>query len=73
MVTPFGRNKYCDDEIKKTNSSLSYRFAAINKIRKSEELLLDEVKKKHSRTSPDVQFNKLSLTKLKIRPKTDYE
>ena len=29
-------------------------------------------KKKHSRTSPDVQFKEFSLTK-KTRPKTDYE
>ena len=28
--------------------------------------------KKHSRTSPDVQFKEISLTK-KTRPKTDYE
>ena len=33
----------------------------------------DEVKKKHSRTSPDVQFKELSLTKQKTRPRTDYE
>ena len=33
--------------------------------------LFDEVKK-HSRTSPDVQFKEFSLTK-KTRPKTDYE
>ena len=31
----------------------------------------DEIKK-HSRTSPDVQFKEFSLTK-KTRPKTDYE
>ena len=30
------------------------------------------LKKKHSRTSPDVQFKEFSLTK-KTRPKTDYE
>ena len=29
--------------------------------------------KKRSRTSPDVQFKKLSLTKQKTRPRTDYE
>ena len=29
--------------------------------------------KKHSRTSPDVQFKKFSLTKQKTRPRTDYE
>ena len=34
--------------------------------------LFDEVKK-HSRTSPDVQFNKFPLTKQKTRPRTDYE
>ena len=34
--------------------------------------LFDEVKK-HSRTSPDVQFKEFSLTKQKTRPKTDYE
>ena len=33
--------------------------------------LFDEVKK-HSRTSPDVQFKEFSLTK-KTRPKTEYE
>ena len=34
--------------------------------------LFDEVKK-HSRTSPDVQFEEFSLTKQKTRPRTDYE
>ena len=34
--------------------------------------LFDEVKK-HSRTSPDVQFKEFSLTKQETRPKTDYE
>ena len=34
--------------------------------------LFDEVKK-HSRTSPDVQFKEFSLTKQKTRPGTDYE
>ena len=29
--------------------------------------------KKHSRTSPDVQFKEFSLTKQKTRPRTDYE
>ena len=33
---------------------------------------LDEIKK-HSRASPDVQFKKISLTKQKPRPRTDYE
>ena len=33
----------------------------------------DEIKKKHSRTSPDVQFKEFSLTKQKTRPRTDYE
>ena len=32
----------------------------------------DEVKK-HSRTSPDVQFKEFSLTKQKPRPRTDYK
>ena len=32
----------------------------------------DELKK-HSRTSPDVQFKEFSLTKQKTRPRTDYE
>ena len=34
--------------------------------------LFDEVKK-HSRTSPDVQFEGFSLTKQKTRPGMDYE
>ena len=34
--------------------------------------LFDEVKK-HSRTSPDVQFKEFSLTKKKTRPITDYK
>ena len=34
--------------------------------------LFDEVKK-HSRTSPDVQFKEFSLTKQKTRPRKDYE
>ena len=29
--------------------------------------------KKHSRTSPDVQFKEFSLTKEKTRPRTEYE
>ena len=34
--------------------------------------LFDEVKK-HSRTTPDVQFKEFSLTKQKTIPRTDYE
>ena len=34
--------------------------------------LFDEVKK-HSRTSPDVQFKEFLLTKQKTRPRSDYE
>ena len=34
--------------------------------------LFDEVKK-HNRTSPDVQFKEISLTKQKTRSRTDYE
>ena len=34
--------------------------------------LFDEVKK-HSRTSPEVQFKEFSMTKQKTRPRTDYE
>ena len=34
--------------------------------------LFDEVKK-HSRTSPDVQFKEFSLTEQKTRPRTDYK
>ena len=30
-------------------------------------------KKKHSRSSPDVQIKEFSLTKQKTRPRTDYE
>ena len=33
----------------------------------------DDDIKKHSRTSPDVQFKEFSLTKQKTRPRTDYE
>ena len=32
-----------------------------------------EIKKKHSRTSPDAQFKDFSLTKQKTTPRTDYE
>ena len=32
----------------------------------------DEIKK-HSKTSPDVQFKEFSLAEQKIRPRTDYE
>ena len=39
---------------------------------KNEKRASDDEMKKHSRTSPDVQFNEFSLTK-KTRPKTDYE
>ena len=31
------------------------------------------LKKKHSRTSPDLQFEEFSLTKQKTRPRTDHE
>ena len=41
------------------------------KVRRNKNLL-DEVKK-HSRTSPDVQFKEFSLTKQKTRPRMDYE
>ena len=34
---------------------------------------LDNEIQKHSRTSPDVQFKEISLTKEKTRPKTDYK
>ena len=43
IVTPYGRNKNLDEEIK------------------------------NSRTSPDIQFQELSLTKEKTRPRVDYE
>ena len=33
---------------------------------------LDAEIKKHSRTSPDVQFKEFSLTKQKTRPRTNY-
>ena len=33
----------------------------------------DDETKKHSRTSPDVQFKEFSLTEQKTRPRTDYE
>ena len=39
---------------------------------KAEKFEYDEVKK-HSRTSPDVQFKEFSLTKQKTRPSRDYE
>ena len=32
-----------------------------------------QIKKKHSRTSPDVQFKEFSLTKQTTRPRTNYE
>ena len=34
---------------------------------------LDDEIKKHSRTSPDVQFKESSLTKQKTRPRKEYE
>ena len=33
----------------------------------------DDELKKHSRTSPEVQFKEFLLTKQKTRPRTDYE
>ena len=39
---------------------------------KRNKFLFDEVKK-HSKTSPDVQFQEFSSTNQKPRPKTDYE
>ena len=41
-----------------------------SKIMKMREQFL---KKKHSRTSPDVQFKEFSMTKQTIRPRTDYK
>ena len=35
--------------------------------------MCEQILKKNSRTSPDVQFKEFSLTKPKTRPKTDYE
>ena len=40
---------------------------------KNEKRASDDETKKHSRTSPDVQFKEFSLTKQKNRPRTDYE
>ena len=39
---------------------------------KRKKFSFDQVKK-HSRTSPDVQFKEFSLTKQETRPRTDYE
>ena len=33
---------------------------------------LDEIKKKQSRTSPEIQFKEFSLTKQNTRPRTDH-
>ena len=41
--------------------------------RKKGDEKVKRMKKKHSSTSPDVQFKKFSLTKQKTRPRTDYE
>ena len=35
--------------------------------------MCEQIVKKHSRTSPDVQFNEFSLTKQKNRLRTDFE
>ena len=35
--------------------------------------MCEQILKKHSRTSPDVQLKKFSLTKQKTRPRTNYE
>ena len=35
--------------------------------------MCEQILKKNSRTSPDVQFKEFSLTKPITRPKTDYE
>ena len=35
--------------------------------------MCEQILKKHSRTSPEVQFTEFSLTKQKTRPRTDYE
>ena len=40
---------------------------------KNEKRASDDETKKHSRTSPDVQFKEFSLTKQKTRPRMDYE
>ena len=48
-------------------------FSALLCEMKNEKRASDDETKKHSRTSPDVQFKELSLTKHKTRPRTDYE
>ena len=35
--------------------------------------MCEQILKKNSRTSPNVQFKEYSLTKQKTRPRTDYE
>ena len=48
-----------------------FSFAVRTNVKRKRES--DDETKKHSRTSPDVQFKELSLTKQKTRPRKDYE
>ena len=53
----------------KSLKSLKNQFQEV-RVRRNKNLL-DEVKKKHCRTSPEVQFKEFSLTKQKTRPSTN--
>ena len=48
-----------------------FSFAVLTNVKRKKSVRRRN--KKHSRTSPDVQFKEFSLTKQKTRPRTDYE
>ena len=57
---------------KSHSENLTFQLCCVNKCKTKKERQTTK-QKKHSRTSPDVQFKEFSLTKQKTRPRTDYE
>ena len=59
----------------KTNSieNMTSNLVNVDPQQFGPQLFLNSLRKKHSRTSPDVQFREFSLTKQKTRPRTDHE
>ena len=61
--------------VRERSHSENFRLSALlsEQIQNEKERQTMKQIKKHSRTSPDVQFKEFSLTKQKTRPRTDYE
>ena len=60
-------------ERKKSFRKFDLQLCCVNKCETKKERQTTKQKKKHSRTSPDVQFKEFSLTKQKTRPGMNFE